>query len=549
MNENFDKDVLLQVLKTREFKEWLLSRRWFSHKSELSDLQFEVLLDYFEVIGGDIITTVIKITKAGYDKRYFIPFLRFEELANILEESERIEENLRKLQENSFLGAINLLEAEYCLLFWKTIFSRIIFINDLDEKSKYFIDVTKDHDKYDISLKQLGEGNTTNLLFKLKIRKKDEPDHKLASIVVKSYKNYIENLEILKLTTLMKNNFKHAPKLLGSIKIGEFKAIGIIEKVSNIGNIGAVYWNELNDMIFRIFEDVNGNYSQFEDKHQIFELITRNCVTSLDFSSEIGHIIKKMHRALTISESKDEHFSSEVIKTQKCLEPRVSYIHSIILNLKFTIKQLTTNSFFDISQINSILNDVSEVLGNLLFRIRDTSISMQTLHQDLHMEQVLYNTVNEKYEFYFTDFEGDPQLSPEEKKKKLPIEKDLASFLRSLSYIKYNTLLGYINEKVAKSDDKESPEKILHDLLFLNENRANIPVFDILLRVLNIWENKLTEIILRELDLTTALLDFFTIERTLQEINYEILYRPDKIIVPLLGLKEMFEKKKKEKKN
>jgi len=119
----------------------------------------------------------------------------------------------------------------------------------------------------------------------------------------------------------------------------------------------------------------------------------------------------------------------------------------------------------------------------------------------------------------------------------------MASFLRSLSYIKYNTLLGYINEKVTKSESEESPEKILHDLLLLNQQRGKIQIIEILLRVLNIWENKLTEIILRDLESNLALQDFFTIERTLQEINYEILYRPDKIIVPLLGLKEMLRKK------
>lgn len=543
MNENIDKDILLQVFKTHEFKEWLLSRRWFSHKSELSDLQYEVLLDYFEVINEYILITVIKITKAGYDKSYFVPFLYFKELETILEENERVEENVLKLRENLFEGNINLLEAEYCLLFWKTILPNVIFVDDIDEKFQYFIDVARDPNKYDISLKQLGEGNTTNLLFKLKIRKKDVPDQKLASLVVKSYKNYSENLEVLKLNALMKNNFKHAPKILGSVKIGEFNAIGIVEKVSNIGNIGAVYWNELNDMVFSVFKDINGNYSQLEDKDQIFELITRNCVISLEFSSEIGQIIKRMHEALVISDSEDDNFRSEFVKSQKCLEPRVSKIHSIIINLKFTIKKLTTSSFIDVSHVNTILNDVMEVLGNLLFRIKDTSIKIQSLHQDLHMEQVLYNTIDDRYEFYFTDFEGDPQLTPEEKKEKLPIDKDLASFLRSLSYIKYNTLLGYINEKIAKKEGKKTPEEILYDLLFLNEKKGAYKTLANLLNMLDIWENKLTEIILRELDSNVALLDFFTIERALQEINYEILYRPEKIIVPLLGLKEIIEKK------
>ncbi len=55
-----DKDAITQILNTNEFKEWLISRRWFSNKSELSDLQFEIFLDHFEIIGGKIIITVIR---------------------------------------------------------------------------------------------------------------------------------------------------------------------------------------------------------------------------------------------------------------------------------------------------------------------------------------------------------------------------------------------------------------------------------------------------------------------------------------------------------
>ena len=131
MDGNIEKDLLLQVFKTREFKEWLLSRRWFSHKSELSNLQYDVNLDYFEAIDSKIIITVIKIIKAGYDKVYFVPFLHFEELENILEESEKIKENMLKLQENSFIGTVSLIEAEYCLFFWKSIVSRIVFVDDV----------------------------------------------------------------------------------------------------------------------------------------------------------------------------------------------------------------------------------------------------------------------------------------------------------------------------------------------------------------------------------------------------------------------------------
>ena len=48
--------------------------------------------------------------------------------------------------------------------------------------------------------------------------------------------------------------------------------------------------------------------------------------------------------------------------------------------------------------------------------------------------------------------------------------------------------------------------------------------------------------ILKTLNLNYILITYFYIERTLYELNYEILFRPNKIIVPILGLKEIIDK-------
>jgi len=47
---------------------------------------------------------------------------------------------------------------------------------------------------------------------------------------------------------------------------------------------------------------------------------------------------------------------------------------------------------------------------------------------------------------------------------------------------------------------------------------------------------------LKILNLNYVLITYFYIERALHELNYEILYRPNKIIVPILGLIEIVEK-------
>ena len=64
----------------------------------------------------------------------------------------------------------------------------------------------------------------------------------------------------------------------------------------------------------------------------------------------------------------------------------------------------------------------------------------------------------------------------------------------------------------------------------------------IIKNVLNIWESKLIGKILKNLNLSHVLITYFYIERAFYELKYEILFRPNKIIVPVLGLKEIVEK-------
>ena len=158
------------------------------------------------------------------------------------------------------------------------------------------------------------------------------------------------------------------------------------------------------------------------------------------------------------------------------------------------------------------------------------------------MEQILYNKIDNQYNFYFIDFEGDPQLSIEEKKGKFPIEKDLASFLRALSYIKFNILLKFIEKNIIRKDKYEVPEEILYNLFFRRAARPLKKVLDIVLNVLNTWESKLIGKILKNLNADYILITYFYIERALHELNYEILFRPNMIIIPILGLKEIIEK-------
>ena len=214
----------------------------------------------------------------------------------------------------------------------------------------------------------------------------------------------------------------------------------------------------------------------------------------------------------------------------------------MISKLQGQMTQQPESAFFNLPKISSILIDIKATIERFRSEFEKPKIEIQPVHQDLHLEQILYDKIENQYNFYFIDFEGDPMLSLDEKKEKFPVEKDLASLLRALSYIKFNTLLKFIENRIIRKDKYEVPEEILYNLFFRRGVRPKNKVLDDILNVLNTWESKLIGKILKNLNMSNILITYFYIQRALHELTYELLYRPNKIIVPVLGLKEIVEK-------
>ncbi|MEE9378602.1 MAG: hypothetical protein V3V33_11285 [Candidatus Lokiarchaeia archaeon] len=568
----FDKNVIQGICNSNEFKGWLLSRRWFGDKSALSNLEFDVSLQYFEIIAERIFLTIIEVKTSNYSKAYFLPLIYYGKLETILDSSEKTHSNIVNLTENTFskklaltieneqkVITLNLLEAEFCLFFWK----KLLFDADISEKfpsldlkltlyNKQFedevnmkkvqnlIEAGLYSDRYNFTINQLGKGNTTNILFSLNISNKKTPEQKPISYVLKSFKDYSTSLEPSILFVLVKNKFPNAPKIYGTIKVRDIETIGIIESVPNIGNLGDIFWNELNNMIDTEFKDMNGDYSKFNEKSNISKLIKEKCVETIKVISEIGKYINNLHKSLIIP-SKIE-YNLETVDSETYLKIYTENLNTMISELLRHMTNQPESAFFNLPKISSILIDIKDIIERFRSEFEEQKINIQPVHQDLHMEQILYNKIDNQYNFYFIDFEGDPQLSIEEKKGKFPIEKDLASFLRALSYIKFNILLKFIEKNIIRKDKYEVPEEILYNLFFRRAARPLKKVLDIVLNVLNTWESKLIEKILKNLNADYILITYFYIERTLHELNYEILFRPNTIIIPILGLKEIIEK-------
>lgn len=572
MIKYFDKNLVQGVCNSNEFKGWLLSKRWFGDKSTLSNLEFSIGINYFEIIAERILLTILEVKTSDYSKTYFLPLIYYEKIEDILEPIEKTRENIVNLTENTFskklaitieneqkIITLNLMEAEFCLFYWrKMLFDTTIsenfpsmgmeltlytkqFEDDINmKKVQNLIEAGLYPDRYELSLDQLGGGNTTNILFLLNISNKRNPDQPSVSYVLKSFKDYSASLEPSTLFVLVKNKFPNSPKIYGTIKIHNKETIGIIESVPNLGNLGDIYWNELNNMINNVFNKVNNDYSKYTEKSNASILIKEHCMETIKVSSDIGHYITNLHQSLILPSQED--YSLESVESTTYLKRYTERLNSMISELLTHMTQQPESAFFNLPKISSILIDIKDIIERFRAEFEAPKIDIQHVHQDLHMDQILYNKVNDKYIFYFIDFEGDPQLILEEKKGKFPVEKDLASFLRALSYIKFNTLLRFIENKIVRRDKYEVPEEILYNLYFRRAARPLNKTLDVVLNVLNIWESKLMSKILKNLNLSYILITYFYIERALYELSYEILFRPNKIIVPILGLKEIIDK-------
>lgn len=567
-----EKNMIQGICNSNEFKGWLLSRRWFGDKSTLSNLEFDVSLHYFENITKNIFLTIIEIKTSNYSKRYFLPLIYYKKIEEILDSSEKTHSNIVKLTENTFskklvinvennqkIFTLNLLEAEFCLFFWK----KMLFDTNISERfpsldlelilyNKQFeddvnmkkvqnlIEASLYPDRYSLSINQLGKGNTTNTLFSLNIINNRFPEQDPISYVLKSYKVYSTTIEPSALFVLVKNKFPNAPKIYGTIKVHDKETIQIMENVPNNGNLGDIYWTELNKMINTIFKNADTNYSKFNDKSNISQLIKDHCLETIRVSSEIGKYINNLHKSLILPSQIE--YSVETVDSGTYLKTYTEKLNSMISELLTNMTDQPESTFFNLPKVSSILIDIKDIIEKFRSEFKAQNINIQPVHQDLHMEQILYNKIDDHYNFYFIDFEGDPQLSLEEKKSKFPIEKDLASFLRALSYIKFNTLLKFIENKIIRKDKYEVPEEILYNLFFRRAARPLKKVLDIVLNVLNTWEKRLIGKILKNLKADYILITYFYIERALHELNYEILFRPNMIITPILGLKEIIEK-------
>jgi len=144
-------------------------------------------------------------------------------------------------------------------------------------------------------------------------------------------------------------------------------------------------------------------------------------------------------------------------------------------------------------------------------------------HGDFHLGQVLFA----KDDAYILDFEGEPQRSVEERRRKAPAARDVAGLIRSIDYA---ATAAFERALETWPDEAERLLRALEDW-----SRQAVAAF------MSSYRDALTNPALWPADDEEAdrLLDFFLLEKGLYEINYELANRPSWLRVPLMGLQRV----------
>jgi maltose alpha-D-glucosyltransferase/alpha-amylase len=172
----------------------------------------------------------------------------------------------------------------------------------------------------------------------------------------------------------------------------------------------------------------------------------------------------------------------------------------------------------------ALLNRESELRARLL-RLRDTRISGTRIrhHADFQLSNVLYTGSD----FLITNFEGNSERPIGERRIKRSPLRDVASMIRSFHYVSHAVLFDQVPGIVLSRDAYPQLERwaeswyLWVSALFLKAYLEGAKAADFLPR---------------SQEERAVLLESYSLEKALMEIEYELSHRPDWVRIPVHGI-------------
>ena len=310
--------------------------------------------------------------------------------------------------------------------------------------------------------------------------------------------------------------YQNTPSLLGTVELekeGERFALAIVQRfVENQGDgwhLTSAYLDRFLEEHRLLAPDAVANPAQ----HAGFLLRVR----------QIGRRLAELHLALSPRDG-DAAFAPEPVTPHDLETWRATLIDSIRSTiddlfrrrgqlpeeLRETIETLVVNREAAVAQVRDLLPANVDTI-----KIRH--------HGDLHLGQLLIV----KDDVFIIDFEGEPERSIEARRQKAPAARDLAGLVRSLDYAGTAALdrMGPLSPeerlRLSGALDDWSKQSVDAFLSSYRETLGGSPV----------WPS--------DSDVAKRMLDFFTLEKAIYEIGYEMENRPAWLHVPLQGMQRL----------
>jgi maltose alpha-D-glucosyltransferase/alpha-amylase len=335
------------------------------------------------------------------------------------------------------------------------------------------------------------------------------------------------------------SDYKNSPKYAGSVSwvINPYSTISIGIMQEKIPNKGEA-WNHTLDMIKGYFERIEATGAKSKDIQsvQAMDWIPPSNLHS-DFRLLIGDdTIKKVEQmALRIAEMHIALFNNKIdLKFTPIafngdytvwLKNRIIYQ----VNARFILVEENFKKLKGLARdyAEDFLDHREEITTRFLaFNEINLNSSRIRIHGDLHLGQIL---MTEDNDFYIIDYEGEPESTIRDRKVKQTPLKDVAGMLRSFHYAVYATIFSEKNNfKLSKEELFEAGEKYYKAISAVFLNRYVNTAMDNQLDIGYKAEIK-------------YLLEYHLLEKAVYEIGYELKARPDWVIIPLTGIKQILE--------
>jgi maltose alpha-D-glucosyltransferase/alpha-amylase len=291
-------------------------------------------------------------------------------------------------------------------------------------------------------------------------------------------------------------------------------------------------WRHATDEVSRFFEEVEGTPApRMARAETASELLgtkipasVRDAMSGYTATAQtLGRRTAEVHLALA-SDSRDPAFAPEPF-TKNDLQALTADTAAEAHKALATLRSAVDAAGLLPDDVKAEARGLLDGQERLLDRVRrtpqlDFTASKIRVHGDYHLGQVLWA----EGDFYILDFEGEPARPIAQRRQKQSPLKDVAGMLRSFSYAAYAGLFAHLSPRTAQLADVEPWARIWQTSAGASFLKGYFST---------VGGATFVPTDSRQRD---ALLQLFTLDKALYELNYELNNRPDWVRIPLAAI-------------